>query len=219
MGLCVSPKGNDELPKPLLTAMIEALIYAFIAGMLIGSGFIAGVREGLLFTAALTVAALAICLVALTLLQQAGSARKRVMFFLLGLTVLILSGAGSGATLLWGRSAVDLDLLYAFGMAVILLWGFEALIEAKEDESPIHTLFFSFIGTMVFMFLAGWFARAHSDHPGRPATTTNSPYNRNPVVALGINTEKAAVVILVGSSGSHEKTTSLLTRQNPSWKK
>ncbi len=192
-------KGTDELPRPLRATIIESLIYAFIAGMLIGSGFIAGVREGLLLTAALTVAALAICLGALALLQQAGSARKRVTLFLLGLTMLILIGAGCGATLLWGRSAVDLDLLYAFSMAVILLWGFEALIEAKEDESPIHTLFFFFIGTMLFMFLASWFGRAHSDHPGRPATTTSSHYKRNPVVALGINTEKAAVVMLVGS--------------------
>lgn len=159
-------KGKGALAKSWLTALIEAMVYAFIAGVLIGSGFVAGVREGLLLTAALTVALLAICLVSLPLIQQVGNSRQRVIFFLLGLTLLILTGAASGATLLWGRSEIDLDLLYAFGMAVILLWAFETLVEAREDESPIHTLFFFFIGTMLFMFLASWFGRAHADHPG-----------------------------------------------------
>jgi zinc transporter, ZIP family len=159
-------KGKDGLANSWLTALIEALVYAFIAGVLIGSGFVAGIREGLLLTAALTVAMLALCLVSLPLLQQAGSSRQRVILFLLGLTLLILTGAASGATLLWGRSEVDLDLLYAFGMAVILLWALETLIEAREDETAIHTLFFFFIGTMLFIFLASWFGRAHADHPG-----------------------------------------------------
>lgn len=159
-------KRKDDISKPLLTTVIEALIYALIAGVLIGSGFVASIREGLLLTAALTVAALAICVVALAHLQQAGSSRQRVTFFLVTLAILLLGGAASGATLLWGRSKIDLDLLYAFGMAVILLWAFEAMIEAGEDESPIHTLFFFVIGTILFMFLAGWLGRTHPDHPG-----------------------------------------------------
>lgn len=171
-------KERDDLPKPLLTTMMEALVYALMVGVLIGSGFVASVREGVLLTPALTLAALAICLVALALLQQAGSSRQRITFFLLSLAALILVGTVGGATLLWGRPAIDLDLLYAFGMAVILLWALESLIEAGEDESPIHTLFFFVIGTMLFMFLANWFGRAHPDHPGRPATTTTSQYNR-----------------------------------------
>lgn len=171
-------KERDDLPKPLLTTMMEALVYALMVGVLIGSGFVAGVREGVLLTPALTLAALAICMVALALLRQAGSSRQRVTFFLLSLAVLILGGAATGATLLWGRSTVDLDLLYAFGMAVILLWALESLIEAGEDESPVHTLFFFVLGAILFMFLAGRFGRSHPDHPGRPVTTTTSQDNR-----------------------------------------
>lgn len=171
-------KEREGLPKPLLTTMMETLVYALMVGILMGSGFVAGVREGLLLTPALTLAALAICLVALA--RQAGSSRQRVTFFLFSLAVLILGGAATGATLLWGRSTVDFDLLYAFGMAVLLLWALESLIEAGEDESPVHTLFFFVLGAILFMFLAGWFGRAHPDHPGRPATTTSSPYNHTP---------------------------------------
>ena len=157
--------------------MIEALVFAFIIGILIGSGFVAGIREGLLLTPALTVAALAICLVSLAVLQQAGSSRQLVRFFLLGLALLILVGAASGATLLWGRSKIDLDLLYAFGMAVILLWALETLIEAGDDESPVHTLFFFFIGTMLFMLLAGWLGRAHPDHPGAKQSRSSAAHS------------------------------------------
>ncbi|MBL8202675.1 MAG: hypothetical protein JNM09_00495 [Blastocatellia bacterium] len=173
-------KERDDLPKPLLTTMMEALVYALMVGILMGSSFVAGVREGLLLTPALTLAALAICLVALARLGQASSSRQRVTFFLLSLAALILSGAATGATLLWGRATVDLDLLYAFGMAVLLLWALESLIEAGEDESPVHTLFFFVLGALLFIFLAGRFGRAHPDHPGRPATTTSAPYNHPP---------------------------------------
>ena len=76
-------KEKENLSKPLLTTVIEALVFAFIIGILIGSGFVAGIREGLLLTPALTVAALAICLVSLAVLQQAGSSRQLVRFFLL----------------------------------------------------------------------------------------------------------------------------------------
>lgn len=161
-------KKKNDLSASSFTTLAEALVYALMAGVLLGSGFVAGVREGLLLTPALTVAALAICVVALAHLQRAGSPRPRVTFFLVSLAVLMLGGAATGATLLWGRPAVDLDLLYAFGLAVILLWALESLIEAGDDESPIHTLFFFFIGAMVFMLLANWLGRAHADHPGQP---------------------------------------------------
>lgn len=161
---------TDEAARPR-AVVAKAMIYLSLSGLLIGAGYVAGVREGVLLTSALTVEALHLGLVTATDLNVAGMRRGRVVMILAGLAILIGCSTAAGAALWWGRTGIDFDVLFAFGLGALLVHAMESFVELRGEHSPILDLLLFFLGTVLFLALGGWLGRRHSDHPGRRATT------------------------------------------------
>lgn len=142
-------------------------VQMLIAGLLIGSGFIAGFKEGLLLTAAITVEALAIGLLAASVMIRTEAPHKSVVITVILLSILIVVGAVVGGTSLWGHVGIDLDLAFVFGMSAPLLWATEGLVESREEYSTDAALIYFVVGILLFLLLAWWLGGKHSEHPGR----------------------------------------------------
>ena len=125
-----------------------------IDGLLLGIGFAAGAKEGVLLTLALAVELLSLGLATAAALGAAGATRARNLAMVAGLALLFLVGAGAGATLLAQLSAEWLELVLSFGLAALLfLVTEELLVEAHEEpESPLLTATF-FGGFLLFLLL------------------------------------------------------------------
>lgn len=149
-------------------------VQALIAGLLIGSGFVTGFREGLLLITAFAVESLAIGLIVASVMSRTGAAHNRAVVTIALLPALIVVGAVVGGTSLWKPVGVDLDLALVFGMAAPLLWATEGLVESREEFSTDVSLIFFIVGTLLFLFLAWWLGGKHSDHPGRRRTAQSS---------------------------------------------
>lgn len=126
----------------------------FIDGLLLGIGFAAGAKEGLLLTGALTAEVLSLGLATATSLGQSGVSRLKSVGMVAGLALLFAAGAGGGATVLSGLTGRPLETVLSFGVAALLyLVTEELLIEAHEvEETPWLTATF-FVGFLVFLVL------------------------------------------------------------------
>lgn len=137
---------EDEGAPPLPSSLIiVAGVDTLIDGVLLGIGFVAGVKQGILLTLALTVETLALGLSAAAALRPAGVARGRIIGATAVLSLLFAIGAVSGAALLRGISGPALTTLFAFGAAVLIyLVTEELLVEAHEvpETALAMTLFF-----------------------------------------------------------------------------
>jgi len=142
-------------------------VQMLIAGLLIGSGFIAGFKEGLLLTSATTVEALAIGLLAASVMIRTEAPHKSAVITVILLSTLIVVGAVVGGVSVWGHLGVDLDLAFVFGMAAPLLWATEGLVETREEYSTDMALIYFVVGILFFLLLAWWLGGKHSEHPGR----------------------------------------------------
>ncbi len=122
-------------------------------GPLIGIGFAAGARQGLLVTVALTLEVLFLG-VATAAAMGGPSARLRIIATTCGFAALLLAGAGIGAYFLADVSGVVLDAVMSFGVAALLyVVTEELLVEAPEvDETPILTSMF-FLGFLVLLMI------------------------------------------------------------------
>ena len=125
-----------------------------IDGLLLGIGFAAGQKEGVLLALALAVELLSLGLATASALGRAGVSRGRNLATITGLSLLFLVGAGVGATLLSSMSEQWLELVLSFGLAALLfLVTEELLVEAHEEpESPLLTAAF-FGGFLIFLLL------------------------------------------------------------------
>ena len=125
-----------------------------IDGLLLGIGFAAGQKEGILLTLALATELLSLGLATAAALGQAGASRARNLATVSGLALLFLFGAGAGATLLSSLSDEWLELVLSFGLAALLFLVTEELLtEAHEEaESPLLTAAF-FGGFLLFLLL------------------------------------------------------------------
>ncbi len=121
-------------------------------GLLIGLGFAAGQKQGLLLTIALTLEVLFLGLTGGAALQSSGASRKRVLFITLGFALTLIAGAWMGVTLLAGASDMLLDAVLAFGLAALLyLVTEELLVEAHEvPETSVQTAMF-FVGFILLL--------------------------------------------------------------------
>ncbi len=107
----------------------------FVDGLLVGLGFAAGQKTGVLLTVALTTEILFLGLSTAGALLKAGASRRRVIATSLGLVVPILVGAGLGGTLLSGLSGPYFEAMLAFGVAALLYLVTEELL-AEAHEVP-----------------------------------------------------------------------------------
>ncbi len=126
-----------------------------LAGLLIGIGFVAGEKQGLLLTMALTLELLSLGLATVTALSQTVTSRRRSLVTVTVLALLVLLGATIGVTVLSHATAMVLDAVLAFGVAALLyLVTEELLVEAHEiPETPLITSIF-FVGFLTVFMIA-----------------------------------------------------------------
>ena len=123
-------------------------------GLLVGLGFAAGQKQGLLLTVALTLEVLFLGLSGTAALRQAGVSRPRVLLISFGFVLLLLAGAWAGVNLLGVASESLLDAILAFGLAALLyLVTEELLVEAHEvPETSVQASMF-FVGFILLLML------------------------------------------------------------------
>lgn len=129
-----------------------------IDGLLIGVGFAAGAKQGVLLTGALTVEVLFLGLSGAVALVKAGTPRGRIALIISGLAVLLIGGTAVGGGLLAGLTGTALEIVLSFGAAALLyLVTEELLVEAHEEpETPLLTAMFfvGFVALLVIEMLA-----------------------------------------------------------------
>lgn len=142
---------GSRLPSSLI---VVAGVDTVIDGVLLGIGFIAGAKQGVLLTLALAVETLALGLSVAVALRPAGVSRTRIISTTAVLPCLFAIGAMAGAALLGGISGAALTVLFAFGAAVLLyLVTEELLAEAHEvPETAMATALF-FVGFVALTVL------------------------------------------------------------------
>jgi ZIP family zinc transporter len=131
----------------LLVAMgIDVLL----DGLLIGLGFAAGQKQGLLLTIAMVLEVFFLGVAVVTSLSKNTVSIGRTLRITGMLGALILVGAGAGATAVASFPPASVDGLLAFGVAALLyLVTEELLVEAHEEpETPFQTAMF-FVGFIV----------------------------------------------------------------------
>lgn len=150
-GAVAQPTPQNPQPTSLL---ITLAIDVLVDGLLIGVGFAAGTKQGVLLTVALTIEVLFLGLSAAVALTQAGARRRRVIGTTVALAFLLAAGAGLGAALLSRLSGAALEVVLSFGAAALLyLVTEELLVEAHEEpETPLLTAMF-FVGFVVLLVI------------------------------------------------------------------
>lgn len=147
------PKSLSEPKKPAgLVATVG--VDLVVDGLLVGVGFAAGARQGILIAIALTIEVLFIGLSAANSLVGAGVSRRRTLQVTVGLAALLAGGALVGVLMLGALSGFALELVLSFGaMALLYLVVEELLVEAHEvPETPLITAAF-FAGFLLLLLI------------------------------------------------------------------
>lgn len=135
------------------TSLIAILgIDVALDGLLVGLGFAAGQKQGLLLTIALTLEVLFLGLSGALALAQAGNSRKNTLMVSIGFSLILLIGALAGSALLVFASDTVVDAILAFSLAALLyLVTEELLVEAHEvPETSFQTAMF-FLGFILLL--------------------------------------------------------------------
>ncbi|WP_155300883.1 ZIP family metal transporter [Deinococcus kurensis] len=124
-----------------LGLIVAVGIDVLLDGLLIGVGFAAGARVGMLLIVALTLELLFLGVSVASSLVQDGASRGRVIGTVSGLSLLVIVGALLGGTLLQGLMGLALEITLSFGAAALLFLVTEELLtEAHEvKETPLIT--------------------------------------------------------------------------------
>lgn len=140
-----------KLPIGLLIAMGIDLL---IDGLLLGVGFAAGNKEGILLSIALALEVFSLGLAVSLACTKTSITKGKVILILIGLGVTFFIGAIIGITLLAGLSQEMLELVLSFGLAALLFLVTEELLtEAHEEkETPFQTACF-FGGFLLFLLI------------------------------------------------------------------
>ncbi len=144
-----SPLDSKAFPMAMLAGVS---IDVLLDGFLIGIGFAAGAKEGLLLTAALTLELLSLGLVISVELSELMSSRFKVLCVVSAISFLIIIGAIVGTAILSKATDTVMETVLSFGLAALLfLVTEELLVEAhKQPETPATTMAF-FLGFLVFL--------------------------------------------------------------------
>jgi ZIP family zinc transporter len=148
-------KGRDRPEGTLPLAMLIGFaVDLAIDGLLLGIGFAAGAKEGLLLTLALAAEVLSLGLAVSAQLRQDGVSYARTLGTVVTLAGVFFVAALVGVSLLHGLSGRGLEIVLSFGLAALLfLVTEELLVEAHEEkETPWMTASF-FGGFLLFLIL------------------------------------------------------------------
>jgi len=142
---------EENLPIGLLVAMGIDLI---IDGLLLGVGFAAGNKEGVLLSIALALEVFSLGLAVAVACRKKAASKEKILFMIVILSITFFAGAILGITLLAGLSQEMLELVLSFGLAALLFLVTEELLtEAHEEkETPVQTASF-FVGFLLFLLI------------------------------------------------------------------
>lgn len=142
---------KQRLPIGLLIAMGIDLL---IDGLLLGVGFAAGNKEGMLLSVALALEVFSLGLAVTVACRKTSTSKAKIMFIIIILSLTFFSGAILGISLLVDLSQEMLELVLSFGLAALLFLVTEELLtEAHEEkETPLQTTCF-FVGFLVFLLI------------------------------------------------------------------
>jgi ZIP family zinc transporter len=142
---------SSKLPLSLLIAVAVDI---FIDGLLLGISFMAGSKEGMLLSIALSLELLSLGMATSTELRENNLSKLRTVGLIVMLTMVFFTSAVLGITLLKDLSPNALETILSFGMAALLFLVTEELLaEAhKEKETVWHTTIF-FGGFLLFVIL------------------------------------------------------------------
>ena len=150
-----SGKSGTGLQGKVATSLLVAVGIDFLLdGLLLGVGFAAGTRIGILFAVAEAAEQLSVGLALASEMTRAGVARARVLIVVSGLGSLVFVSAGLGATALSGLSGGRMEIVLSFGLAALLYLVTEELLrEAHEEpETTMGTAMF-FVGFLAFLVI------------------------------------------------------------------
>lgn len=135
-----------------LSLLVAVGIDFLLDGLLLGVGFAAGARIGILLALAEAAEQLSVGLALAGELTLAGVARLRVLAIVSALGMLVFVSAVLGATVLRGLDGGAMEVVLSFGLAALLYLVTEELLrEAHEErESTLGTAMF-FVGFLAFL--------------------------------------------------------------------
>ncbi len=141
----------NVLPIGLLFAMGIDLL---IDGLLLGVGFAAGNKEGILLSMALALEIFSLGLAVTIICKEKAINVRKNFSILLGLGLTFFIGALIGITLLSGLSKEWLELVLSFGLAALLFLVTEELLtEAHEEKETLLQTSMFFIGFLLFLII------------------------------------------------------------------
>ena len=144
-------KKEEKLP---FTLLIPVAVDIFIDGLLLGIGFFAGTKEGILLAIALSFELLSLGIAVSIELQYRHIAKAKSIITVISVALVFFASAYLGATLLHNLPHAALEVLLSFGIAALLFLVTEELLtEAHEEEETVwHTSAF-FAGFLLFLLL------------------------------------------------------------------
>lgn len=137
-----------------ISLMVAVAIDFLLDGLLLGVGFAAGARIGILLALAEAAEQLSVGLALAGELTRAGVARARVLVTVSALGMLVFVTAVLGGTVLRGLTGGGMELVLSFGVAALLYLVVEELLrEAHEErETTLGTAMF-FVGFLSFLVI------------------------------------------------------------------
>ena len=152
-GIPIGPATAEPRHRAVPVSLLVAVGIDFLLdGLLLGVGFAAGARIGILLALAEAAEQLSVGLALAGELTRAGLGRLRVLLLVSALGLLVFLTAVLGATTLSGLPGGTMEVVLSFGVAALLYLVVEELLrEAHEEpETTLGTLMF-FVGFLAFL--------------------------------------------------------------------
>jgi ZIP family zinc transporter len=142
---------KNALPMGLLVALGIDLL---VDGLLLGVGFTAGNKEGVMLSVALALEVFALGLAFALTCKKNDISPKKNLTILTILGLIFFVGALLGITLLVGLSKEMLELVLSFGLAALLFLVTEELLtEAHEEKETLLQTSMFFVGFLLFLLI------------------------------------------------------------------
>lgn len=135
--------------------LVATAVDVFIDGLVLGAGFAAASRTGVLLTVALTLELVFLGVSVAGALLGGGLDARRAVAACSGVALLLAAGTGVGAVALSGASADVLGVMLGFGaVALMYLVTEELLTEAHEVAETSWATALFFVGFLVYLLVA-----------------------------------------------------------------
>ncbi|MBA3671693.1 MAG: transporter [Gemmatimonadaceae bacterium] len=147
--------GSTAVTAPLPLSLLVAVAIDFLLdGLLLGVGFAAGARIGILLALAEAAEQLSVGLALAGELQSSRMARGRIVLIVSALGSLTFVSAVAGATVLGGMRDGAMEVVLSFGAAALLyLVTNELLREAHEERESVTGTAMFFLGFLAFLVI------------------------------------------------------------------